>query len=330
MYLSTNTLDDLLRKLFAKLLRSKSHITASRGAATELFGVLLKISNPRARLSRTEKKGRPFGCLGELLWYLAGSNKLRFIKYYLPRYADDSEDGRTIYGGYGPRLFDMYGFNQVKNVLALLRQRPSSRRAVIQLFDAKDIARHRKEIPCTCTLQIVMRRNRLHMIASMRSNDVFLGLPNDVFAFTMMQELFARALNVELGTYKHVVGSLHLYDRDKDSARLFIDEGWQPTMPMPPMPIGDPWPSVRTLLRAEPSIRRAGRAGGRASRLDPYWQDLLRLLQIHWHFKNNNPHAIARIKKQMHSRVYDSYIERLRRTARLNQAPSEIAGPTPS
>src|SRR5258706_1711153 len=103
MYMTEATLDDLLRRVIEKLLKSKNRINPTRGSATELTGVLLRITNPRARLSRTEKKGTLFSCLGELFWYLAKSRSLRFISYYLPNYRECSDDGRTIYGGYGPR-----------------------------------------------------------------------------------------------------------------------------------------------------------------------------------------------------------------------------------
>src|SRR5688572_6211574 len=96
MRFSGRTLDDLLRKLFAKLLSSTNYISPSRGNARELFGVLLELERPRARLSRTETRGKPFSCLGELLWYLSRDNKLDFIRYYIPAYNQETEDGETV------------------------------------------------------------------------------------------------------------------------------------------------------------------------------------------------------------------------------------------
>src|SRR5437773_3913730 len=133
MYLKADTLDDLLRHVLSKLLKIPGRITTSRGDAVELTGVLLHLTNPRARLSRTEARGRLFSALGELWWYLAKTNDLRFISYYVPKhYAKESDDGHTVYGAYGPRLFGTRGQDQVANVLSLLKDRPSSRRAVIQ------------------------------------------------------------------------------------------------------------------------------------------------------------------------------------------------------
>jgi thymidylate synthase len=321
MYIKEKSLDDLLHKVTSKLLKSRNRIKASRGDATELTGVLLQLTDPRARLSRTEKKGHVFSCLGELLWYLAGTNDLHFISYYVARYEQESDDGQTVYGGYGPRLFNMAGqHNQIENVLNLLKKKPGSRRAVIQLFDAEDIARHYKEIPCTCTLQFMVRNDRLHMITYMRSNDAFLGLPHDIFSFTMLQEIMARAIGVDIGAYKHAVGSLHLYDRRRKDAQQYIDEAFQLRVPMPPMPSGDPWRSIRVVLDAECQIRNGNVVDASALNIGPYWEDLVRLLQIFRFYKNGDTQNIAQLNRRMASDVFAPYIEQKRKTARKRPA----------
>ena len=317
MYIRAPTLDDLLRNVYKKLLSSRNRAKPSRGNIFEETGVLLEIKNPRARLSRTESRGKVFSCLGELLWYLAGTNDLEYICYYLPRYKEDSEDGKTIYGGYGPRLFKTRGQNQVENVLQMLKGNPFSRKAVIQLFDSDDLAIVRKEIPCTCTLQFMIRKNQLHMFTHMRSNDAYIGLPHDVFCFTMLQEIIARSLSVELGTYKHFVGSLHLYEKDIEGAGQYLDEGWQSSnISMPLMPEGDPWPAISVLLKAESDIRGKIVVDRSSLGLDPYWADFVRLLQIFRHYKDKDSNGLALIKSirdEMSSHVYNAYIEKQQR-----------------
>lgn len=314
MYISAPTLDDLLQLVYKKLLASNNRVKPTRGKIYEETGVLLEIKNPRARLSRTESRGKIFSCLGELLWYLAGTNDLEFIGYYISRYKDDSEDGKTIYGGYGPRLFNTRGQNQVDNVLRILKEGPNSRRAVIQLFDSDDLAVARREIPCTCTLQFMIRKRRLHMFVHMRSNDAYIGLPHDVFCFTMLQEILARSLSVELGTYKHFVGSLHLYEKDIAGASQYLDEGWQSSnISMPLMPEADPWPTIDILLKAESDIRGNTKIDLSGLGLDPYWADFVRLLQILRHYKNKEASELARIKGEMSSHVYSTYIEKQQR-----------------
>lgn len=319
MYVRADSLDDLLAKVYRLLLARGNRIEPTKGPAREIYGVLLKLSAPRLRLSRTESRGMVFSCLGELLWILAGSNALDFVEHYISGYTKSSDDGKTIHGAYGPRMFGRRPNDQLARVISSLKNKPDSRQAVVQLFDRRDMLEYHSDIPCTCTLQFVIRDQRLHMLTSMRSNDAWLGLPHDVFAFTMIQELVARSLGVELGEYRHSVGSLHLYERDNKKAIRYLDEGWQPRRPMPPMPKGDPWSSVRTLLDFEEVVRR-----GDASAVDPresmapYWADLATLLAIYKAVKMiGNQNEIRRLKRRLSDDVYAIYINK-----RLGVVPS--------
>ena len=106
---SGDNLDDLLRLVFTRLLgrgRNIFHVQGNRkGSNTEVFGALLELKNPRARLSRSQRKGRIFSALGELLWYLSGNDQIKAINYYIPGYDKWSDDGKVASGAYGPRIF---------------------------------------------------------------------------------------------------------------------------------------------------------------------------------------------------------------------------------
>jgi thymidylate synthase len=307
MFISRDTLDDVLLDLYPALLqRSKETVAATRGETAEIIGVLIEIKQPRARLSRSETRGKLYSSLGELLWYLSRSNRLDFIEKYVSRYKDESEDGVEVYGGYGPRLFGQRGNNQVRNVIELLRDRPTTRRAVIQIFNAEDIAAHHTEIPCTTTFQFFVRNEYLDMVTTMRSNDAYLGLPHDVFCFTMLQEIIARALGRETGIYRHFAGSLHLYKDRWVDAQNFVNEAYQQRIPMPEMPVGDPWPSIEIVLRAEDRIRKGEQVDAGSFGVADYWSDLIRIVQIH--FAAGNAKKIEHLAGAMSFREYRPYI----------------------
>lgn len=173
-----------------------------------------------------------------------------------------------------------------------------------------------KEVPCTCTLQFMVRGGRLQVFTSMRSNDAYFGLAHDIFTFTMLQELMARSLGIDVGFYQHSIGSLHLYDRHRKAARAYLREGWQETVSMPPMPSGDPWDAVKAVRKFEKALRLTGDLPSRRPALDPYWMDLVRLLRAYRAFRDGDPAAIVKIKEEMSARVFDPYIEHKRRTAR--------------
>ena len=279
--ISEATVDDLLREAVSLVMATGERIVPSKGPCLEVSAVSLELRRPLARASRTETRGTIFSCVGELLWYLAGSNDVEHIAYYVPRYRESAENG-LVYGGYGPRLFNQRGHNQIQQVIDMLRTKPDSRQAVVQLFEAQDLVEPHRDVPCTCSLQFLLRSNGLRLVVYMRSNDLFLGTPHDIFAFTMIQEIVARSLQVELGTYVHMVGSLHIYETNMEDLDRFLAEGWQTTeLEMPPMPCGDPWPSVQELVRFEESLRMGADPLEAVIPADPYWGDIARLLVVY-------------------------------------------------
>lgn len=278
-----STVDDLLRETYVEIGNHSDWMSANRGRFREIVGATLELTNVRARLSRSESRRRVVSGVAELCWYLSGSNYGEPVVFYMPRYAAELEEDGTIHGGYGPRLFGQAENAQIQNVVALLKESPTSRRAVVQIFDRSDHALPRfKDVPCTSTMQFLLRDGLLHMVVSMRSNDAYVGLPHDVFAFTMLQEMVARSLSAEPGNYLHTAGSLHLYDYNEESVTVYLGEGYQSTADvMPSMPLGDPWRQAEELVAAETQIR----AGVPYERLhlpkDPYWADLARILAHH-------------------------------------------------
>src|ERR1035438_7688142 len=105
-HLTAQTLDDAMRLVFEEVLNNGEQVTATKGPNLEIAGVRLEITDPRARLSNTETRGKPFSCLGELCWYLAGASSVDFVSYYLKQHYQDYPQEGEVYGAYGPRLFN--------------------------------------------------------------------------------------------------------------------------------------------------------------------------------------------------------------------------------
>ena len=323
MEIEGESLDDVLMHLYQALPREGKPNTGSRGGTLEVLGVSFRIQKPRARLSRSETRGKPFSALGELLWYLSGHNDLAFIEEYLPAYKEDAEDG-AIHGGYGPRLFAMRGtIDQVDNVIELLKNKPPSRRAVIQLFNAEDIASAHKEIPCTTTMQFFQREEELHMAVTMRSNDAYKGLPHDVFCFTMLHEMIACRLGVALGEYIQFVGSMHVYVENLDELTTYQSEGYHKLAEMPKMPPGDPFKHVAMLLDCERRMRNGECFDASAVFGDSYWADLVRLLQAFW--ASGREKRLDELATQFQHPIYRIYLE-TRRSMRPRHSNDEQQG----
>lgn len=310
------TLDDLMRSAAGLVSERGLEIQTHKGPCREVVASSFELKQPRARLSRTYSRGRLFSALGELCWYLSGSDETDVIARYAPAYKQLDEGGR-IAGAYGPRFVAFDSRNQVRYVIDKLNQSPTSRQAVIQLFDHEDVGAGHKDVPCTCTLQYFVREGQLVAVTYMRSNDVYLGLPHDVFCFTMLQELIARTLDVGLGAYHHVVGSLHVYEKDAAAITEFMSEGLQTTTwLMPEMPSGDPWPHVDHLLTSERQLRD-GRDAPAAGFSDvPYWADLERLLAVFFAPKGDTERLEA-LRRQLNDHYFDNFV-----LDRLDRSPA--------
>lgn len=257
--------------------------SAPRGMETrELLAASFTLSNPRRRcVTNPARRWSLPLAIGELCWHLAGSDDLSFIAHYAPRWSEFSDDNATIWGScYGKRVFGRQEGrpSQWDMLIDLLRHDPMSRRAILnfQQEPSEALRPESKDTACATVLQFFVRGGAVHAVAYMRSNDVVWGLPYDVFLFTMLQEMLATTLGLGLGSYHHVAGSLHLYERHFDLAARVLAFDDPPPFEMPTMASVD---NVVYFLGREASIRTGAPEGTTA--MDRYWEDLLTVLRIH-------------------------------------------------
>lgn len=186
----------------------------------EIINAVTVIKDPTRNFLKSPIRKLPFRyCVGELLWYLSGNPNLSAIQLYTNAWDRMSDDGKTVNSNYGYKIKyavdSGYEFDQMEMCEEILRRDPNSRQAVIHIKEPREvIANPTKDLNCTVCLQFFVREGMLFMTTYMRSNDLWMGFPNDVFQFTCMQIYLAMKLNLRLGAYTHIAGSLHLYERD--------------------------------------------------------------------------------------------------------------------
>ncbi|WP_300611630.1 thymidylate synthase [Trebonia sp.] len=243
---------DSASELFTQACRAvlaSGHLAAPRGLPTvEVLGASLTLTNPRRRLVDVPPARiiNPAFAAAEAVWILSGSDD-SWVYMYNERLADYADDGKLM-GAYGPRLRRWHGtVDQLARVRQQLTDDPSTRRAVIQLFDPETDFGDYKDVPCTLGYRFFLRDGLLHMHTTMRSQDLWLGFCYDMFTATIMQELLADWLGAKVGSYWLCADSLHLYDRDRVAAQELPSAA----VPGPPMtPLATPWETFDELLAA--------------------------------------------------------------------------------
>lgn len=211
MYIEAGTADELFKKVINALTPvDDENMTA------ELINANLCLTDPTMNTMCECIRKMPIRyAIGELLWYNSRNTTAESIEPFSKFWAKIAEPDGTVNSNYGHCIRDKFGFDQWEMVKELLKNNPTSRQAILHIKEARNIIENpTKDLNCTIALQFILRNNKLDMITTMRSNDIWLGLPYDVFNFTCMQIQMAMELNVEIGNYYHNVGSLHLYKKD--------------------------------------------------------------------------------------------------------------------
>ncbi|AVT30231.1 methyltransferase [Plantactinospora sp. BC1] len=252
-------------------------------ATTEVIGAHLCLTNPRRRIVHVPPARviNPAFTVAEALWILSGSDDPWIFDYNdnLRQYADDG----VLRGAYGPRLRRWGGridqldatIDQLDAVRRQLHADRNSRRAVIQLYDPSRDHRGYRDVPCTLGYRFFIRQGRLAMHTSMRSQDLWLGFPYDIFTTTLIHELMAGWLGVDLGEYHHHVDSLHLYANNTEAAAACL-HGLPGDAELPPVTVS--WPDLDTLLQRVIS-------GATASTDGPTWDAFGRTLSSYRSWK---------------------------------------------
>lgn len=246
-----DSFDWLMWSALKTLMSDEAIICEPRGQKIrEIIAPTLILTNPRNRLVSVKSREPNYGfSSGEFFWYWTGRQDLEMMTYYNKRMKDFSNDGKTLSSAYGHRMkvktektgpWSPDGWvgetlTQWEGLKRTLIADPDSRRAVVIINEPRDNTMAAqwgsKDVPCTLSFQFFIRNGKLDMHAHMRSNDIIWGLTSDLFSFTLFQECLLLELqkedkfkDLELGTYYHTAGSLHIYERHFEQAKRMISE----------------------------------------------------------------------------------------------------------
>lgn len=196
-----------------RLVAEKGKHSSPRGMEiAEVENVIYQITKPyQKQLFIPQRGNNPIATMAEVLWILAGRNDMEYLTYYLPRAIEYSDDGKTWRGGYGPRLRNWNGIDQIREVVKILEEDRSSRRAVMMIFDPDRDFVQSKDIPCNNQIAVTIRDSEINIKVCSRSMDIIWGSTINTITFSIFQEILAGILNAEIGTMTYFISSFHLY-----------------------------------------------------------------------------------------------------------------------
>lgn len=132
---------------------------------------------------------------------------------YGPRVTLASREQPTASGSYLNEYLLQPAIDQFERVVATLVEDPNSRQAVAFIGRPWELCS--SDLPCTLSMQFMVRNQTLKMIVTMRSWDLLKGFPYDVMMFSAVHQMMASILtNYATGALVISAGSTHVYQND--------------------------------------------------------------------------------------------------------------------
>lgn len=242
------TINDVWESIYQELSRQAEleGTTESRDGAVvgEILDAVMIVEDPTRNILTSKIRKMPMRyAVGEFLWYLSGNPTLKAIGHYTNAWERMSDNGIEVNSNYGyiiggsidrcngeseDAVNRMTHFDQFEYCYELLRGTPNTRQAIIHIKTPRDTRNYpTKDLNCTVYCQFFVRevegKPTLFMSTHMRSNDLWMGVPYDMFFFMNLQVLMAMKLGVEIGSYTHYAGSLHMYERDYETSKANLE-----------------------------------------------------------------------------------------------------------
>ena len=216
-----------------------------------LFGCQMRYDISKHFPLLTTKRMYWKGIVEELLWFLRGdtdAKKLQEKNVHIwdgnssRKYLDSIGLHNYREGECGP----IYGFNfrhfggeykgccnceggydQVKNCLNLIRNNPTSRRILINLWNPCDL--DKVALPaCHVLYQFYVNNGKLSCSMYQRSGDMGLGVPFNIASGSLMTYIFAKLTNLQPGEFIHTIGDAHVYLNHIDALKKQLERDPRP------------------------------------------------------------------------------------------------------
>ncbi len=211
-----------------------------------VFGRQLRFDLSQGFPLLTTKKVHTKSIIHELLWFIAGDTNARTLQdagvSIWNEWADEDGDLGPVYGAQWRswRGSDEEGsgtveIDQLARVVEEIRANPDSRRLIVSAWNVGELDRM-KLPPCHLLYQFNVHGNRLHCSMTMRSCDVFLGLPFNIASYALLTMMVAQVTDLEPGELIISLGDTHVYLNHFEQAKrqLARDPRPLPTMRLNP------------------------------------------------------------------------------------------------
>ena len=177
---------------------------------------------PIITLRRTAFKS----AIDEILWiWQKKSNNIHDLNSHIwDSWADETGSIGKAYG-YQLGVKHKYKegmFDQVDRVLFDLKNNPSSRRIMTNIYVHQDLS-EMNLYPCAYSMTFNVKDGKLNGILNQRSNDMLVANNWNVVQYSVLIYMLAQVSGLKVGELVHVISDAHIYDRHIPIVKQIIE-----------------------------------------------------------------------------------------------------------
>ena len=215
------------------------------------FGAFYKVDLSKGFPLITTKKMFWNSLLHEMLWYLSGENHIRNLRKKTKiwnAWADENGNLDTAYGNYWRHFpsatknkkgeWEVKEIDQIQYVINEIRKNPNSRRLVVTAWEPGN-AISSKLPPCHYTYTFNVSNGKLNCHLTQRSGDIALGIPFNLAAYSLLTNIIAKEVDLEVGFFAHTIIDAHIYFAEEGSPNERYDHsrGLKEQLKRKPLPL---------------------------------------------------------------------------------------------
>ena len=211
------------------------------------FGYQMRFDLSKGFPLVTTKKLHLKSIIYELLWFLRGETKIKYLKEHgvsiWNEWADENGELGPVYGkqwrsweGSDGKVID-----QISDAIKQIKNNPDSRRIIVSAWNVADLPKMAL-MPCHALFQFYVADGKLSCQLYQRSADVFLGVPFNIASYALLTMMIAQVCDLEPGDFVHTFGDVHIYSNHLEQVKLQLS---RKPYPLPTMKLN---PAVKNIF----------------------------------------------------------------------------------